>query len=143
MNSRIPITTPIPSGTTSPSKAAATARDNIKRYMNVLTSLASRSSSSDLEWEPFPLKDEFMGLREAGFVTGELGSVVMHSHFPEGTEILSNAGITVDGVVKLAELSEYLWRTSVTGKVVGSLVQLLWLIVGVVIGYMSTILPAQ
>lgn len=111
----------------------------MRRYVHVLTEMAATNSphGAEYEWAAFPYQSEFLELQKAGFVTGEIGIVGKGSAFKEGTTILFMTGITVPGIGKLAELSDYLWRTSVWGTVGDSLVKFAWLTVGALLGYVA------
>jgi hypothetical protein len=118
----------------SPRRAA---RRRMRRYVSVLTQMAAVSSPHGIEyeWETYPFQAEFLELQKAGFVTGEIGTHCKGPQFSEGTTVLFMGGITVSGIGKLADLTDYLWRTSAWGTVTDSLVKFAWLAIGILLGY--------
>jgi len=126
----------------SPRRAA---RKKMRRYVDVLTQMAAVSSphGNEFEWETYPFQTEFLELQKAGFVTGEIGTVCKGSQFSEGTTVLFMCGITVSGIGKLADLTDYLWRTSAWGTVTDSLVKFAWLAIGILLGYVCASLVGR
>ena len=129
---------PLTSGSLATAAAHSMARSRIKRYITVLTifSAASdrQSSEQGIEWASFPFKSEYSELRDAGYIKGDIGMPCDVGGGSSGPAEIFMCGITVSGVMKLAELSEFLSRTSLSGRIILSLVQLGWLLVGVLIG---------
>jgi hypothetical protein len=125
-------------GMTATSEALAMARSRIKRYITVLTIFSDASDrdirESSIDWESFPFKAEYAELADAGFIKGEIGVPVKAGGSERGPAEVFMPRITVSGVMKLAELSDYLWKTSSVGRLVLSLIQMGWLVVGVLIG---------
>lgn len=116
------------------SKAKQATRYRVSRYVDLL-SLFSESTGGSLNWTSFEFKDEYNELKKAGLITGQIANVIDEAtHQGTGQQVIDKPGITVEGVMKMAELTEFLWKTSFVGKVSASLEQLLWLIAGVVIG---------
>ena len=146
MSSSKPTISPKAGGVTTTPAAHAAARSKISRYITVLTifSAVSNRDASDqsIDWESFPFKAEYSELREAGFITGDIGFPCAPGGARSGPAEIFKCGITAAGAMKLAELSEYLWKSSVLGRIVLSLVQAGWLVVGVLIGALGTYLTS-
>lgn len=117
------------------------ARKRMQRYVDVLTHFASLpDDTQSVTVESIPHNALFSELKHEGLVAGDFGvGVAPETHLPSGPPLVLLPGISVSGIAKLAELSEYLWRTSPWGKVVASMIQLLWLVVGVIIGGLGTL----
>lgn len=117
------------------SSARKAARSKMSRYVHVLL-LFSGLEGGSLNWSGFDFKAEYSELTRKGLIKGNIGNVVDPETLQgTGEQILTDPIITVEGVDKIAELTEFLWRTSLLGKITTALVQLLWLIAGVVIGH--------
>ena len=121
--------------------AGLAARNQIQRHIKALHFFATLPNSAfydgserpeKIDWETFHFKQEFHDLKLNGYVSG----TVDHSK----PSVILNPRITVSGSVKLAELSEYLWKTSTLGRITSSLVKFFWLVIGVVIGYVASII---
>lgn len=138
--------TPKISGITATPAAHAAARYKLSRYITVLTIFSAAStrdaSEQSIDWESFPFKAEYSELREAGFITGDIGFPCATGGARSGPAEIFMCGITAAGTIKLAELSEFLWKKSLLGQVVISLVQAGWLVVGVLLGALGTYLSS-
>ena len=89
-----------------------------------------------IEWVTFQFKPEFNDLRANGYVSGTVDEE------PDGhgtRTVIFQPQITISGSVKLAELSEYLWKTSYLGMIMSSLIKFFWLVTGIVIGYLASL----
>jgi len=128
------------------STARGAARERMARYVSLLTLFASFRSRGpgtddlgrdDFEWESFGFTAEFSELKDAGYVKGEIGRVITHPHFPTDTMTVSSPGITASGIMQLAELSEYLSRTSISGMIARALLRVGWVVVGVLLSALA------
>ncbi len=141
----MPNKTPKTIGLIGSSIANATARNAICRYVAVLNLFATRGAldasspiDGDIEWNSFEYKAEYYALKAEGYLNGEQCRTISHPNFEKDTEIISMPTITVSGAIKLAELSDYLWNTSNTGKTMRTLTQALWIALGAVLGWLGT-----
>jgi hypothetical protein len=127
---------PVIKGINGLSKARQATRARMSRYVDLL-SLFSDFKGDSLNWTSFEFKDEYNELKAAGLITGQIANVVdPDTKLGTGEQVLCRIGVTVEGVGKMAELSEFLWKTSIVGKVTASIVQMLWLVAGVIIGHL-------
>lgn len=144
----MPINIPTATIKTGTVAAQLAARNRISRYITVLAMFAEFDPSEDnrpgdnIEWEPFRFKREFSELTSAGFIKGDLCTTVVNPKWPKDTALIAGPSITASGISKLTELCDYQWNTSTTGKVINSLIQLSWLVVGVLLGSIGAILFA-
>lgn len=122
-------------------KGQSVARARIEQYVDILTYFSALAPNvPQVDWESVPHRDLFDELKDAGYVTGILGNACKPgSHLPSGEMVLAAPCITPTGVSKLAEFSDFLWKSSPMGQFTAALMQALWILLGAFIGCVLTV----
>ena len=116
-------------------------RNILERYVAVLRLFCELEFGQSIEWTSFAYKREFQELKDAGYIGGSRTTVSMSRDNPEtvGQQQISIPSITVDGVQLLAELTDYLESSSRRGRIMATLRDFLWLVVGAILAILGNV----
>lgn len=93
-----------------------------------------------LNWSKLEHETECRELFDAGLITGKDTRSSGDGGLVDGVLLLGSPAITLEGVSKLVELSDYYWKTSWQGKMLENVTKFGWSIAGAAIGVTATLL---